>query len=357
MRARIAASAAPSETAGSTRCAERAAARHRQPAKLDREDDRQQRARARNSESRCRPAPASSPRDRRRCPARRRRRCRAGSQRGSPRASRPPRARASPACARGFAVVTGWPVRKDVPRSPCTTPRRNRRYCSRSGRSRPSLARSSATSCGDAASPSIACAGSPGMRWMSENTSVATPSSTGIVSARRRARNRSTASLFLLRAPRGKAPQARAPQSVVTCRRSSSFSSPCRDTPSARAARARLPPACASARHEPPLELSRASASLVVDIGTAPLIAAGSSGGRNAAAPGRGDRQCRHHVLQLAHVAGPAIRCSAASRHRESGAACRPARRRRARSARRAPGCRRGRSRSGGTRMRMTSSR
>ena len=49
-------------------------------------------------------------------------------------------------------------------------------------------ARSCATSSGDAPSPSIACAGSPGMRWISEKTSVATPSRTGIVSSSRRMR-------------------------------------------------------------------------------------------------------------------------------------------------------------------------
>ena len=46
--------------------------------------------------------------------------------------------------------------------------------------------RSSARSAGGADSPSIASAGSPGTRWISAKTSVATPSSTGTVSARRR---------------------------------------------------------------------------------------------------------------------------------------------------------------------------
>ena len=56
-----------------------AAARHRQPAELHGEDDRQQRARARSSESTSRPAPPSSRRDRRPCRATPRRRCPSGS--------------------------------------------------------------------------------------------------------------------------------------------------------------------------------------------------------------------------------------------------------------------------------------
>src|SRR5262245_9877942 len=43
-------------------------------------------------------------------------------------------------------------------------------------------------SSGDAASPRMACAGSPGMKWMSAKTSVATPIRTGMVSSRRRTR-------------------------------------------------------------------------------------------------------------------------------------------------------------------------
>src|SRR5213592_1880598 len=40
----------------------------------------------------------------------------------------------------------------------------------------------------EAPSPSMACAGSPGMKWMSANTSVATPIRTGIVSSNLRSR-------------------------------------------------------------------------------------------------------------------------------------------------------------------------
>ena len=67
-----------------------------------------------------------------------------------------------------------------------------RRTARSSGRSRPRRWRSSITSSGAALSPRMACAGSPGTRWMSENTSVATPNSTGSVKTRRRSRNRVT---------------------------------------------------------------------------------------------------------------------------------------------------------------------
>ena len=70
MRARIAASGAPSVIAGSTRCASVAAARHRQPAERRPRTRSRAAARARNSASRCRPARASSRRDRSRVPAR-----------------------------------------------------------------------------------------------------------------------------------------------------------------------------------------------------------------------------------------------------------------------------------------------
>ncbi len=68
--------------------------------------------------------------------------------------------------------------------------RGRRRTAPASGRSRPSCRRSCATSASEATSPRIARAGSPGMKWISAKTSVATPSSTGIVSRRRRARLR-----------------------------------------------------------------------------------------------------------------------------------------------------------------------
>ena len=94
-----------------------------------------------------------------------------------------------------MARVTGSLVRNEVPRSPRAALQRKPPYCSMSGRSRPSRVRSAATSSSAAVSPSMAWAGSPGMRWISAKTSVATPSSTGMVNARRRARNRSTGSV------------------------------------------------------------------------------------------------------------------------------------------------------------------
>ena len=61
-------------------------------------------------------------------------------------------------------VVTGWPVLKDLPRSPVTALCINDTYCPSSGWSSPRLLRNSSTSCGAAPSPSMACAGSPGTR-------------------------------------------------------------------------------------------------------------------------------------------------------------------------------------------------
>ena len=63
-------------------------------------------------------------------------------------------------------------------------------YCASSGRSRPSVVAQLLDFLLRRASPSIACAGSPGTRWISAKTSVATPSSTGIVSSSRRTRYR-----------------------------------------------------------------------------------------------------------------------------------------------------------------------
>ena len=181
IRARIAASAAPSVTAGSTRCAERARARHRQPAELDREHDRQQRARARSSASRCRRATASSRPDRSRRPRKSAPMMPSGSamhdrhdhrgrrelRRSGPAAARSPGA---PACRSG----TTCRDRR------CTRPAEVPPVLHRAaaGRGRAS-SRSSARSAAGADSPSIASAGSPGTRWISRNTSVATPSSTG----------------------------------------------------------------------------------------------------------------------------------------------------------------------------------
>ena len=82
-------------------------------------------------------------------------------------------------------LATGVPVRRDVPRSARARPPRKATYWAGSGRSRPSCRLSCATSASEATSPRMARAGSPGMRWISAKTSVATPRSTGIVSRSR----------------------------------------------------------------------------------------------------------------------------------------------------------------------------
>ena len=83
-------------------------------------------------------------------------------------------------------AVTGWPVRKDLPRSPIAAWRMNVAYCVRSGWSRPSAFRSSSTSLGAAPSPSMACAGSPGTIRTMTKTSVSTANSVITANNRRR---------------------------------------------------------------------------------------------------------------------------------------------------------------------------
>ena len=68
--------------------------------------------------------------------------------------------------------------------------------CATSGRSRPSLARISATSCDVAAAPAMIAAGSPGVSRSIANTSTATIAMTGTVAARRRARKVSIGALL-----------------------------------------------------------------------------------------------------------------------------------------------------------------
>ena len=115
--------------------------------------------------------------------------------RPSPRAPAP----RSPAPARGSS---------SSPAARCGTTRRDRRvtarrrnapYCSSSGRSSPRLRPQLGDVLRRCASPSIACAGSPGTRWISENTSVATPSSTGTVSSTRRTQIPQHARSFYIR--------------------------------------------------------------------------------------------------------------------------------------------------------------
>jgi hypothetical protein len=67
---------------------------------------------------------------------------------------------------------TGWWKNMDVPKSPFTTPESQRPYCTYSGRSSPMASRSPWTCSGVAWSPSMIWAGSPGIRWMNENTMI-----------------------------------------------------------------------------------------------------------------------------------------------------------------------------------------
>src|SRR6516165_2915452 len=74
----------------------------------------------------------------------------------------------------------------DRPRSPTTARRRNRRYCTTSGSSKRSCARSSATCSGVALAPlSMTRTGSPGRRCTMAKTTTDTPKTTGMARARR----------------------------------------------------------------------------------------------------------------------------------------------------------------------------
>ena len=100
----------------------RAAARHRQPAELDGKDDRQQRPEPEVRNRHAGQRERHRARDRSAVPRQTAATMPSGiATSDAPPASRPRRARPSPACARGSASVTGWPVRSDVPRSPRTS--------------------------------------------------------------------------------------------------------------------------------------------------------------------------------------------------------------------------------------------
>ena len=77
-------------------------------------------------------------------------------------------------------------VRIDDPRSPRAMFQSHEAYCARRGRSRPRSRLRPATSAGAAPSPSIAAAGSPGIRWMRKKTTVAAPRRSSGTSIRRR---------------------------------------------------------------------------------------------------------------------------------------------------------------------------
>ena len=142
----------------------RAATRHRQPAELHREDQRQQR---------------SQPEVRYRDPGKRHGHRRviderpppdgSGDSKGNGKEHRDQSSPREPA-PRSLASAGGVRARPadwsaaNGPGLHARCPSGTRRIGPRSGWSRPRRARSSATSCGDAVSPSIACAGSPGIR-------------------------------------------------------------------------------------------------------------------------------------------------------------------------------------------------
>src|SRR5262245_18844011 len=83
--------------------------------------------------------------------------------------------------------VTRFLKKNDSPRSPRARLPSQIANCWTTGRSRPSLARISATCCPVALSPAMMAAGSPVVRRRSRNTKVATTAMTGMVATRRRA--------------------------------------------------------------------------------------------------------------------------------------------------------------------------
>src|SRR5215472_1226364 len=97
--------------------------------------------------------------------------------------------------------ITGSPVRMEMPRSPWNRRPRKLRYCCQKGRVRPSWWRRRSTSSAVAWGPAITTAGSPGKSRISKKTTVATPSSVGIATSRRRATYVITPPVPLLRYP------------------------------------------------------------------------------------------------------------------------------------------------------------
>src|ERR687897_447775 len=78
-------------------------------------------------------------------------------------------------------VVTGRPVTMESPRSPLTASLRKRRYCIGTGLSSPILAVRAVTCSWVAFCPRSIWAGSPGMARTIKNTTIDTPSSTGMI--------------------------------------------------------------------------------------------------------------------------------------------------------------------------------
>lgn len=77
-------------------------------------------------------------------------------------------------------------VTYERPKSPCSTPPIQSKYCVTSGRSMPNSARVLASSSGVALTPSATCAGSPGSTAMNRNTTIdATSTLTTKIATRR----------------------------------------------------------------------------------------------------------------------------------------------------------------------------
>src|SRR5579864_9303457 len=90
--------------------------------------------------------------------------------------------------------VTGTCWKNEMPRSPWSARPSHRTNWTGRGRSSPKLCRSASTCWGAASCPSSTRAGSPGVRWISRNTTTATTSRTGTRAAIRPVRYDSTSS-------------------------------------------------------------------------------------------------------------------------------------------------------------------
>ncbi len=75
-----------------------------------------------------------------------------------------------------IAGPTGWSVRIEVPKSPCSRPDSQCQYCSQAGSPRPSRWRTAASASGVAFSPRRVTAASAGRIWVSPNTNIDTTS-------------------------------------------------------------------------------------------------------------------------------------------------------------------------------------
>src|SRR5918994_2774176 len=78
-------------------------------------------------------------------------------------------------------VVTGRPVTMELPRSPLKAPARKIPYCTMTGLSSPMFCLTCWTCSAVACCPRSSCAGSPGMARTIKNTTIDTPSSTGMI--------------------------------------------------------------------------------------------------------------------------------------------------------------------------------